>query len=189
MEKAFWEARYEQQQTGWNIGSVSTPIKAYLDQLTDRNIRILIPGCGFGFEAIYAHQLGFTQVYVLDFVQEALDEFKVNCPNFPSEHIIQADFFELDGTFDLIIEQTLFCAIDPKMREAYAKKVSRLLVEGGKLVGLLFDRSFESGPPHGGSAGEYATLFAPFFREISIEPAYNSIPARAGSEVFIRFIK
>lgn len=189
MEKAFWEARYEQQQTGWNIGSVSTPIKEYLDQLTDKNLRILIPGCGFGFEAIYAHQLGFTQVYVLDFVQEALDNLKHNCPSFPAEHIIQADFFEFEGTFDLIIEQTLFCAIDPKMRTAYAQKVSQLLVEGGKLVGLLFDRSFESGPPHGGSAAEYATLFSPYFRELIIESAYNSIPARAGSEVFIRFIK
>ena len=189
MEKSFWESRYEQQQTGWNIGSVSTPIKEYLDQLTDKNVRILIPGCGFGFEAIYAHTLGFTQVYVLDFVQEALDKFKVNCPSFPSEHIIQADFFEFEGTFDLIIEQTLFCAIDPKMREAYTQKVSQLLGEGGKLVGLLFDRTFESGPPHGGTKAEYASLFAPFFREISIEPAYNSIAAREGSEVFIRFLK
>lgn len=189
MEKSFWESRYEQQQTGWNIGSVSTPIKEYLDQLTDKNMRILIPGCGFGYEAMYAHHLGFTQVYVLDFVDTALRVFQENCPTFPKEHILQADFFSFEGAFDVIIEQTLFCAIDPKMREAYVQKVSQLLVEGGKLVGLLFDRSFESGPPHGGSAAEYATLFTPFFREIFIEPAYNSIPARAGSEVFIRFLK
>jgi SAM-dependent methyltransferase len=133
MEQQFWQSRYEQSQTGWNIGDVSTPIKAYLDQLTDKNIKILIPGCGFGYEAIYAHELGFKNVYVLDFVSEALQQLKINCPTFPSEHILQADFFQIEGEYDLIIEQTLFCAINPNQRENYAKQVDRILKKGGAL--------------------------------------------------------
>ncbi len=188
MEQQFWQSRYEQSQTGWNIGDVSTPIKAYLDQLADKNIKILIPSCGFGFEAIYAHEMGFKNVYVLDFVSDALEQLKVNCPSFPSEHILQADFFEIEGEYDLIIEQTLFCAINPNQRENYAKQVDRILKKGGKLVGLLFNRDFESGPPFGGNIEEYQNTFSPYFEKIEISPCYNSIPARVGSEVFIQFI-
>jgi thiopurine S-methyltransferase len=188
MEQQYWQSRYEQAQTGWNIGDVSTPIKAYLDQLTDKNIKILIPGCGFGYEAIYAHKLGFKNVFVVDFVKEALEQLKIKCPTFPLEHILHADFFEIEGQYDLVIEQTLFCAINPNQRENYAKQINRILKKGGKLVGLLFNREFESGPPFGGNVEEYQNTFSPYFEKIEISPCHNSIPARAGSEVFIKFM-
>jgi SAM-dependent methyltransferase len=126
---------------------------------------------------------------VLDFVQEALEKLQENCPTFPKEHLIQADFFTIEGSYDLIIEQTLFCAINPEMRDEYAKQVARLLKKGGKLVGLLFNRSFEAGPPFGGNVKEYQSIFEPFFQTIEMNPCYNSIPARAGTEVFIQFKK
>ena len=96
--------------------------------------------------------------------------------------------FEIEGEFDLIIEQTLFCAINPNQREKYVKQINRILKKGGKLVGLLFNREFESGPPFGGNVEEYQNTFSPYFEKIEISPCYNSIPARAGSEVFIQFI-
>lgn len=189
MEQTFWAARYETDQTGWNIGKVSTPIKAYLDQLENKELKILIPGCGFGYEAIYAHQLGFKHVFVLDFVAEPLKTLKMNCPDFPEAHMLQADFFKHEGTYDLILEQTLFCAINPEDREKYAQKAHQLLQPKGKLVGVLFNRSFESGPPFGGSAAEYEALFGKYFEKISIEECYNSISARQETEVFVKFTK
>ena len=33
MEKEFWENLWEVNDTGWDLGTVSPPIKAYIDQL------------------------------------------------------------------------------------------------------------------------------------------------------------
>ena len=46
-----WNQRYISKNTGWDIGFVSTPIKDYIDQINNKNIRILIPGCGNAHEA------------------------------------------------------------------------------------------------------------------------------------------
>lgn len=185
MLQSFWENRYEIADTGWNIGNVSTPIKEYLDQLENKDLEILIPGCGFGYEAIYAHKLGFRNVYVLDFVEEPLKMLRTNCPDFPEDHILQEDFFSHGQQYDLVIEQTLFCAIDPKDREKYAQTIKKLLKPNGKLVGLLFNRDFESGPPFGGSEAEYRALFSKYFENVSLEPCYNSISKRQGTELFV----
>ena len=67
-------------------------------------------------------------------------------------------FFDVDGTFDLIIEQTFFCAISKKLRPVYAKKVHSLLSKNGKLVGLLFNAPmYEDHPPFGGTKDEHKT--------------------------------
>ena len=183
MEKTFWEERYSTNQTGWDLGEVSPPLKAYIDQLNKKDLAICIPGCGFGHEAIYLEKSGFTNVTVIDLVQEALDHVKVK-----ASHVrcIHGDFFELEEKFDLIIEQTLFCAIHPSMRPQYVQKIAQLLKPGGKLIGVLFNRDFEGGPPFGGSISEYQQLFTPIFGSFSCEPCYNSVAPRNGSEVFIK---
>ena len=123
----YWNKRYVNSQNGWDLGAISLPIKEYIDQLTDTSISILIPGCGNGYEGEYLIEKGFQNVYLLDFAEEPLLNFKNNNPNFPAENLINEDFFEHQGSYDLIIEQTLFCAIDPKLRMNYAKKISELL--------------------------------------------------------------
>jgi len=189
MEQTFWENRYENKTTGWDIGAISTPIKEYIDQLTNKELTILIPGCGFGHEAAYLHQQGFPNVSILDFSSLAINEFKLKNPSFPENHILQADFFQHHGQYDLIIEQTLFCAINPSMRDEYVKQVYHLLKPEGKLIGLLFNCEFEAGPPFGGNIAEYQERFSEFFTRISIEPCYNSISPRKDKEVFIKMIK
>ena len=49
-------------QLGWDLGEVSPPIKSYIDTLEDKNIRILIPGCGNTYEAEYLLEQGFTKL-------------------------------------------------------------------------------------------------------------------------------
>lgn len=186
LDKEYWENRYREQQTGWDAGSITTPLKEYFDQLENKELEILIPGGGSGHEASYLHKQGFTNVHLLDVAEQPLKNFKKNHPDFPDEHLHQEDFFEHSGQYDLIVEQTFFCALNPVMREDYVKKMKTLLKPGGKLVGVLFNCEMNEGPPFGGSAGEYAALFKKHFREVSIEPCYNSIPPRAGNEVFIR---
>ena len=37
MDKFFWNNRYHEKKTGWDIGHPSTPIKEYIDQLRDKD--------------------------------------------------------------------------------------------------------------------------------------------------------
>lgn len=185
----YWSNRYKKNEIQWDCGDITLPIRHYVDQLKDKNIKILIPGCGNAYEAEYLWKIGFHNVNILDFAPEPLINFSKRNTDFPSANLIHADYFLHRGRYDLIIEQTMFCAINPIMREDYAAKSASLLAENGKLVGVLFNREFEGGPPFGGNQKEYTQLFSRYFREILIEPCYNSIKPRMGSEVFIKLIK
>lgn len=185
-EKTDWEARYQEGNTGWDIGEISSPLKAYFDQLTNKEIRILIPGGGNGYEAAYLFDRGFKNVTLLDIAPSPLQAFQKSYPDFPKDQLICQDFFKHREQYDLIVEQTFFCAIDPELRAAYARKVYELLNPSGKLVGLLWSVPLnEDHPPYGGSKKEYHRYFDPYFDYLHFEEAYNSIPPRAGREIFI----
>ena len=164
-------------------------MKEYIDQLGDKNAKILVPGAGYGYEVCYLHEQGFKNVYALDFAQQPLQHIREALPDFPGDHLLRSDFFALDaGGFELILEQTFFCALSPSRRPAYVRKMHDLLAPGGKLAGLLFDFPLtEKGPPFGGSREEYEVLFSPLFRVKVLERAYNSIAPRQGSELFFIF--
>lgn len=186
----FWSSKYQEGQTGWDMGEVSPPIKAYIDQLTNKNLSILIPGAGNAYEAAYLFEQGFTDVTVLDLAKEPLDNFKKRVPDFPVSNLVQQDFFKHEGYYDLIIEQTFFCALDPSLRMNYIDKMKALLKTNGKLVGLLFDfRLSDEGPPFGGDADAYSLAFQKQFYLKTLTPCYNSIKPRDGKELFINFVK
>ncbi len=186
LSQEYWNDRYLQHQTGWDIGTVSTPIKEYIDQLSDKHISILIPGGGNSYEALYLLELGFTDITVIDIAPIVTETLRIQTDRYKSHiKIITGDFFEFNGAYDLILEQTFFCAIDPALRNQYVTKMSELLKPQGKLVGVLFNRSFEGGPPFGGNETEYRALFSSTFHHIRMEPCYNSIGPRSGSELFV----
>jgi len=187
MEKEFWDKRWKDNETGWDVGTISTPLKDYIDQISDKNIRILIPGCGNSYEAEYLNNNSFKNVYIIDISQHAVDSFKERCPNFPTSNIICGDFFELKDSFDLIIEQTFFCAINPTMRKAYVKQMSQLLKPDGKLIGLMFNFPLDEGPPFGGSVEEYKGLFENKFLIEKMEECNNSIEPRKGRELWVSY--
>jgi thiopurine S-methyltransferase len=119
-----------------------------------------------------------------------LKNLKTRFPNFPANHLIHDDFFNHQGKYDLIVEQTFFCALDPFLRQKYADKMEDLLSEKGKLAGLLFDFELtDVGPPFGGSSAEYLKLFSEKFNINKLERCYNSIKPRSGRELFFIFEK
>lgn len=190
LSSSYWNNRYVDNDFGWDAGDITTPLKTYFDQLTDKSLKILIPGAGNSYESEYLFNHGFKNVFVLDFAEEPLKNIKQRCPDFPSSQLIRDDFFKHNGQYDLIIEQTFFCAIDPKLRSDYAKHVHSLLKPKGKLVGVLFDTEFEkAGPPFGGNKKEYEGYFNSLFDINQMEPCYNSIKPRDGKELFIIFTK
>lgn len=185
MSKEFWEDRWLNQNTGWDLGAVSPPLLNYINQLTKKDIKILIPGCGNAYEAEYLYAKGFKNTCIVEIAQGAIDSFMERDPSFPAENIIHDDFFEIEGQYDLIIEQTFFCAIEPKLREQYVEQMTKLLKPNGKLVGLLFNTDFAGGPPFGGNKGEYIKRFENSFHIDVMSDAFNSIGPRQQKELFI----
>ncbi len=117
-----------------------------------------------------------------------LQNLKNRVPDIRENRLIQKDFFELTNQYNLIIEQTLFCALPPEKREEYASKMHSLLMPGGKLIGVLFTFSLDlnqKDPPFGGSIEEYKNCFSSLFTIHVLETATNSHPSRQGREVFI----
>lgn len=191
LDKNYWDKRYKTSDFGWDLGAISPPLKAYFDTLQNKNLKMLIPGAGNAYEAEYLFNKGFKQVYSCDFARSALNNLKQRCPDFPESHLLESDFFELqEKGFDLIIEQTFFCAINPALRKKYVEKMHELLKDGGRLVGLLFDDVLNSDvPPFGGSAAEYKPLFDTRFTPLRFEPCTNSVQPRAGRELFIEMLR
>lgn len=183
----YWTERYRTNKTGWDVGGVTPAFQLFFDKIQNKDTPILIPGCGNAHEAHYLLQKGFTNITLVDIsaylVEKLQDELKESIEKGVSQ-VICADFFSLQGQFDLIFEQTFFCALDPSLRSTYCQKMCELLSVNGRLVGLLFDRQFQGGPPFGGSKEEYLTLFSSFFLIHSLTPCTHSIPARAGTELW-----
>ncbi|PHR48083.1 MAG: SAM-dependent methyltransferase [Fluviicola sp.] len=185
LDQDFWNDKYINNQTGWDLGQVSPPIKAYIDQLENKSTKILIPGAGNAYEADYLLKKGFKNITIIDIAPRLVEKLKGKWKNNSNVRILQSDFFNHKGKYDLIIEQTFFCAIDPSNRRNYVKKMNGLLNQNGKLVGLLFDRYFEGGPPFGGSKDEYEKLFTERFELDEFETAQNSVEPRFGMELWI----
>ncbi len=190
LTKDYWENRYQNNDFGWDAGTITTPLKDYFDQLPNKELKILIPGAGNSYELEYLLNKGFTNTFVLDFAKTPLQNIKNRLGLLSNNHLIESDFFEHDGQYDLIVEQTFFCALEPQLRKKYVEKMASLLQLGGKIIGLLFQFPLtEVGPPFGGSKEEYISLFQKDFTITVLETAYNSIKPRKGNELFFIFTK
>jgi SAM-dependent methyltransferase len=98
LDEQFWNTRYELNETGWDLGAPSPPLKAYIDQLTDKNISILIPGCGNTYEAEYLLENGFTNVTVIDIAPLLVAQLKEKFKGNKHINIIHGDFFSARRT-------------------------------------------------------------------------------------------
>jgi thiopurine S-methyltransferase len=186
-DATYWDQHYHpDNKPGWDIGYASPALMAYCDQLTDQKISILIPGAGHAWEAEYLYEQGFGNVFVVEFAERAILNFRNRFPEFPASQIIKEDFFALTGKYDLILEQTFFTSLPHARREKYVRQMYNLLMPGGKLVGLLFNHDFDGDhPPFGATREEYMKLFSPYFKIRTFETATNSIKPRREREFFM----
>lgn len=183
---SYWESRWQEGQTGWDIGYVSTPLKEYFDQKDEKDLDILIPGCGNAWEGEYLFQSGFKKTHLIDIAPSATEKIKNRVPELPDYQVITGDFFELNRTFDIVVEQTFFCALSPAERPNYARKMHEIIRPGGSLIGVLFDTQFGfDHPPYGGDKDEYLGYFSELFEVKVMERCHNSIEPRQGRELFI----
>jgi SAM-dependent methyltransferase len=157
--------------------------------LQNKHIKILIPGCGNTYEAEYLLQQGFTDITVIDIAPTLVEKLQQKFSSNKNIKVILGDFFEHKGKYDLIIEQTFFCALPPTLRQKYVYKMHKLLNTDGLIVGLLFNRTFETNPPFGGSKKEYEVLFKDAFIFNQFDVCNNSALPRINTELFVEFKK
>lgn len=190
LDQNYWDSRWEKKETRWDIGYPAHALTKYINGIVNKNTAILIPGCGNAYEAEYLVQQGFSNITLLDIAPMAVERLKQKFEANPVIKILCEDFYEHKGSYDLVLEQTFFCAIPPSKRSEYAVKMHGLLNENGSIVGVLFDKQFNNAfPPFGGCPLEYRPIFENHFEIKTMEACYNSIESRKGSEVFIHFIK
>ncbi len=192
---SFWDEKYINNESHWDM-STHTPV---FEEILDSGEfmkpgKILIAGCGKGYDAILAAKKGYD-VYAVDFSVEAIklagelaskENVKVN--------FIHEDIFKLDsvyeGFFDYVYDYVTYCAVLPERRKKYAEITSRFLKQDGKLIALLFpveDRG--GGPPYAVDVKEFYELFSEHLLLKFSSKKINSIKPRRGREVLQIYIK
>jgi SAM-dependent methyltransferase len=190
-----WEEAWQEGRTGWDAG-VSSPALRKLVQRDDLpGGRALVPGCGSGYDVFTLARAGWTAVG-LELAATAAQRFKEvradAALRSEQAQIAIGDFFEWepDQPFDLIWDYTFLCAIEPEMREAWAKKMSELLAPEGQLVTLIFpvDPSRgDEGPPYQMSPDLVTELLTPGFENLEMTKVDESHPGREGKEWLARW--
>lgn len=181
----YWNVRHGSGDTPWDIGQASPALQAWYRSHSDKTARVLIPGAGHAHEVVSLLNEGFSDITVCDISSIAVEQIRRQFAADQRVKVLLCDFFELSESYDLILEQTFFCAIDPKLRETYVEKMASLLSDHGLLVGVLFATPFEkAGPPFGGTKEEYMSLFSKNLHIIRMDMCENSIPQRQGNELF-----
>lgn len=189
LNQDFWNQRYVTQTTGWDLGEACPAFVKYFDQQTNLDLRILIPGAGNAHEVDALLDRGFRHITVVDIAPVLVEKLQEKYKGREQVTIICDDFFNHNGEYDLILEQTFFCALDPSLRSRYVTQMHELLAPNGFIVGVLFNREFEGGPPFGGNAEEYKQLFESYFQFAIFQECTDSAQPRAGTEIFIKLIK
>ena len=69
--KEFWEQRFQDGNTPWDRGAVNPQLASWLESGALRPCRILVPGCGSGYEVAALAAAGF-EVTALDYAPVAI---------------------------------------------------------------------------------------------------------------------
>ena len=193
-KSSFWEQRYDKGEIGWDLGEETPVFTAISEKLKPGKVCIL--GCGNGYDAISFSKKGFS-VTAADFARTPINNLQIAARSLAlSIETIKKDIFDLipeySSQFDYIIEQTCFCAIDPRKRQQYSNLVHDLLKVGGKLIGLwmpLDKDIIDGGPPFGVKENEIKKLFSTKWKITEDCFPTQSIEARKGREKLIVFEK
>jgi len=191
----FWNQCYIDNNTGWDIGSVTPVFKQWADSLQKKS-KILVPGAGNGYDPLYFSSLGHD-VTAIDFSEAAVSKMKLKAKEENlSLKVIRCDFFDMldkfKKDFEYIVEYTFYCAIDPINRNKYIDIVHHLLNDNGKLIALFLPLNkdiSDGGPPFAVKESEIENKFSKKFDLIDSYMHPLSINQRKENEKFYIFKK
>lgn len=137
--KDFWENHFAAGDTPWDRGESSPQLAAWLRSGDLRPCRILVPGCGSGYEVAALAAAGF-EVTAFDYATEAIGRTRRRL----DDAGLKATLIEADAlawqpvrAFDAIYEQTCLCALYPDQWRDYADQLQRWLAPGARLYALF----------------------------------------------------
>ena len=191
----YWEKSYQSGDMGWDLGGPTPIFNDWVQSQTD-SLSICILGAGNGWDAINFAEKGHN-VTAVDFAESAIDNMHTSAQSKGVQiNIVHSDIFDLcklfNHTFDIVLEYTCFCAIDPARRMDYVRMTNQILKPDGKLVALLFpiDKDInDDGPPFAVDLDSTISLFSKYFILDIKEIPSLSIERRNGREVFVIFKK
>ena len=183
----FWEESYINGKTSWDMKSATPAFVDLLNHilLVDKK-SMLIPGCGFGYDAIAAAKAGYD--VTANDISETAIKFALELADKENAEInfLIEDFFLLtdDLSFDIVYDYVTYCAIDPQRRKDYADKVASLLKQNGLFVIILFPiENRTGGPPFAVDVKEAEKLFGEHLQLVLSTDEINSIKPRKGREL------
>ena len=162
-----WESHYQRGETGWDRGAVSPALDHWFGNGNGIPCRVLVPGCGRGYEVAALAHRGFdvTAVDVAPsavwHLREVLGRERVNA------QVVEADLlhWQAPAPFDAVYEQTCLCALDPNTWPDYAERLRHWLRPGGSLYAQFMQTGREGGPPF------HCDVAA--MRELFVAPAWS----------------
>ena len=201
----FWEDAYREERDAWDMG---TPTPVFVDLLTawgsridrlvsgnspdelsnpGRALEVLVPCSGRGHDAILFAQNGY-RVTAVDFAVQAADHLRREAERSGVDlEVLSEDMFALGssrpGRYDLLLEYTCLCAIDPMRRTEYIDLCADVLRPGGLFLGLIFPVDGRAGgPPWSIDPAEFsANMDSRFTLRIDEVPG-KSVKPRQGKE-------
>jgi SAM-dependent methyltransferase len=175
----FWDERFAAGITPWDFGGVPPDLAAWLAVPRGR-MRVLVPGCGSGYEARCMAELGHD-VTAIDFSEAALAAaLKVMGPF--SDALVQADFFNFQpAVFDAVYERAFLCALPRARWRDWGRRMAALVRSGGALAGFFYFDDNRRGPPFGIAPGLLAELLERF-ECVEDRPAAHSLTVFQGRE-------
>ena len=174
-ESEAWNQRYVEGRTGWDLGEPPPALRRVI-AARPQPLRVLVPGAGRGHDALAWAEAGH-RVVAVDFAPLAVVAARENAAARGVEMAVhEADIFalpgDLAGAFDLVWEQTCFCAIPPERRDDYARAMAAVLRPGGQIVALLWNHGKAGGPPFDVRREDVDAAFAEAFvvEEVTVVP-------------------
>jgi len=166
--KDFWEQRFAEGDTPWDRGASSPQLAVWISSGAMKPCRILVPGCGSGYEVADLALAGF-EVTGLDYADSAIARTHERLKSSEIDAtLVQADAlsWQPDRPFDAVYEQTCLCALYPDDWRAYADQLQRWIAPGGKLFALFVQllrpqaaEGFVQGPPYHCDVNAMRALF------------------------------
>ena len=178
----FWDSRYREGRTPWDFGGVPNALTGWLASGAPAG-RVLIPGCGSGYEVQAFHEAGW-EVVAIDYSPSAVDRARRALGEL-GDKVVLADFFANDfgrEKFDVVYERTFLCALPPRMWPAYARRMAELLVDRGKLVGTFFYGTNHDPPPYPLTPAAADAVLGYYLQRVSDEAVTDSLPIFGGKE-------
>ena len=180
----FWVKRWDKGKLPWDLGHVPPNLSEFLTRTGITPSRVLIPGCGSGYEVEAFYQAGYD-VEAIDFSGTAVAHAREVLGPL-GDCVIQDNFFKHDfggKRYSIIYERGFMCSFAPSHWPEYVMRMSDLLLPGGRLVGLFLYGDEPEPPPYPLSEDTAQLYLGKSFRLVSAENAADdSVPVYQGME-------